>query len=164
MKPFNLLLVDLNAGQTNATLSAHMEELLQAVKKHGRAGTLTIKLKVAPAGKGQADVDKVLVACESQISLPKPEQPTDFFWMTDDAELSRKHPKQHELQLQDVSSHGLTNAPLTPAAALAVAVANTAPTTFTPATPAATLVQAVGNGAPATFTPPDDDGVIQPLA
>ncbi|KQP37578.1 hypothetical protein [Pseudorhodoferax sp. Leaf274] len=162
MRPFNLLLVDLNAGQTNATLSAHMEELLQAVKKHGRPGTLTVKLKVAPAGKGQADVDKVLVACESQISLPKPEQPTDFFWMTDDAELSRKHPKQRELQLQDVSSHGATNAPLTAAATAAVAAAE--PSSFTPATPVAALVQAVANGAPTTFTPPDDDGVIQPLA
>jgi hypothetical protein len=160
MKPFNLILAELNAGQSNATLSSHLDELLQAVKKHGRAGTLTIKLKVAPAGKG-ADVDKVLVACESQISLPKPEQPTDFFWMTDDAELSRKHPKQHELELRDVSSQGPLHAQLSAQAAAAMAQA--APASFTPATPIAALVQAVGNGAPATFTPPDDDGVIQPL-
>lgn len=158
MKPFNLTLADLNGGQTNATLTTHFAELLEAVQKHGRAGSLKITVKVAPAGKG-GDVDKVLVACDSQITLPKPEMPTDFFWMTEDAELSRQHPRQQSLELRDVSAP--TNAPLTPAAALAVAVASN-PSTFTPVT-TSTQVQAVANGMPTTFTPPDDDGVIQPL-
>lgn len=160
MKPFNLILAELNGGQSNATLSGHFDELLQAVKRHGRPGSLKVTIKVSQAGKG-ADVDKVLVSLDSQISLPKPEMPSDFFWMTENAELSRKHPNQHELELRDVSSQGSLNAPLS--AQAVVAVNNAAPTSFTPATPFAALVQAVGNGAPATFTPPDDDGVIQPL-
>jgi hypothetical protein len=44
MKPFNLILADLNSGQSNATLSAHFDELLQAVKKHGRAFKVGVRI------------------------------------------------------------------------------------------------------------------------
>lgn len=142
MKPFNLFITDLNGGETNAALSAHLAELMRSVKTHGRPGTLKVSIKVSPATKGSGDIDKILVGCDSQLSLPKPEQPTDMFFLDEDAEPSRKHPRQRELQLSDVSSHGATNAALTPEAALAVAVAN---------------------GAPVKFTAPDADGVINPL-
>ena len=145
MKPFSQVLAELNGGESNAMLTQQLEEVLQAVKKHGRGAALTVKIKVNPASKGGTDVDKILVACDSQVTLPKPEQPTDFFWLTDDADISRKHPRQRELELRDVSSQGATNAPLTPEATFAVAVANGAPPLQ-------------------TFTPPDADGVIQPLA
>ena len=53
--------------------------------------------------KGAGDVDKITVTVESQLALPKPQQPSDFFFLTDDAEPTRQHPRQHSLDLRDVS-------------------------------------------------------------
>lgn len=105
MKPISLFLVEINEGSTHAALTAHLGELFQAVKTHGRAGALKISIKVTPAGaRGASDVDKVNVTIESQLALPKPQQPSDFFFLTDDAEPTRLHPRQHQLDLRDVSA------------------------------------------------------------
>lgn len=101
MKSFSLFLNDLNDGQTLAGLTADLAELLQTVKSTGRSGSVTLKLKVAPASKGGQEVDKVTVTAERKLELPKPEAPSDFFWLTDDAEVSRQHPRQHALELRD---------------------------------------------------------------
>lgn len=102
MKAFTLFLVDLNDGRTHAALGADLAELLQTVRNTGRAGSLTLKLKVAPASRG-TDVDKVTVTADRKLELPKPEQPSDFFWLTDENELSRQHPRQHHLDLRDAA-------------------------------------------------------------
>ena len=87
MKPFSLFLAEINEGQTNAALTAHIAELFQAVKTHGRAGTLKLAIKVVPAVKGVNDVDKINVTVESQLALPKPQRPSHVFCVTDGAEL-----------------------------------------------------------------------------
>ncbi|MNL54395.1 hypothetical protein D3C87_1777260 [compost metagenome] len=72
----------------------------------GKAGSFTLKLKVAPATKSATGyVDKVTITAEQKLDLPKAEQPTDFYWLTDEAETSRNHPRQHSLELRDVSSN-----------------------------------------------------------
>jgi len=47
-------------------------------------------------------VDKITIVADRKLELPKPEQPQDFFWLTDDAEPTRQHPRQHALDLRDV--------------------------------------------------------------
>jgi hypothetical protein len=101
MKSFNLFLQDLNDGQTHAGLTGDLGELLQAVQAHGRAGSMTLKIKIAPASRGGGDVDKITITAERKLELPKPEQPQDFFWLTDTAEPTRQHPRQHALDLRD---------------------------------------------------------------
>ena len=101
MKAFGLFLVDLNDGQTHAGLTGDLNELLQSVKQHGRSGSMTLKIKVAPATKNAHDVDKITIVAERKLELPKAEQPSDFFWLTDDAEPTRHHPRQHHLDLRD---------------------------------------------------------------
>lgn len=101
MKSFGFFLVDLNDGQTHAGLTGDLNELLQAVKLHGRSGSMTLKIKVAPASKGSHDVDKITIVADRKLELPKPEQPSDFFWLTDDAEPTRQHPRQQHLDLRD---------------------------------------------------------------
>ena len=96
MKPFSLFLAEINEGSTNAALTAHITELFQAVKTHGRAGSLKLHIKVVPAVKGADDVDKITITVDSQLALPKPQQPSDFFFLTDDAEPT--HPKVQELR------------------------------------------------------------------
>ena len=110
MKSFGLFLVDLNDGSTHAGLTADLAELLQTVKHTGRAGSMTLKIKVAPASKGSSEVDKITINADRKLELPKPEQPSDFFWLTDDAEPTRHHPRQHALDLREAP------APSTPAA------------------------------------------------
>lgn len=103
MKPFNLFLNEINEGQTLAALTGDFAELLQAVQAQGRGGSITLKIKVNPTARGnQGHVDKVTITAERKLELPKPEQPQDFFWLTDSAEPTRQHPRQQELALQGV--------------------------------------------------------------
>lgn len=113
MKAFNLFLNDLNDGQTHAGLSADLAELLQAVKSTGRSGGLTLRIKVAPATRQGQDVDKVTITAERKLELPKPEAPSDFFWLTDDAEVSRQHPRQHAFDLREAKSVDATTGEIT---------------------------------------------------
>ena len=101
MKSFNQFLVDLNDGSTHAGLTGDLAELLQAVKNTGRTGSMTLKVKISSASKGGNEVDKITIMAERKLELPKPEQPQDFFWLTDDAEPTRQHPRQHALDLRD---------------------------------------------------------------
>jgi len=101
MKSFNQFLVDLNDGSTHAGLTGDLAELLQAVKATGRTGSMTLKIKVSSASKGGNEVDKITIMADRKLELPKPEQPQDFFWLTDDAEPTRQHPRQHQLDLRD---------------------------------------------------------------
>lgn len=103
MKAFALFLQDLNMGQSHAALTQDLHELLQTVKSTGRSGALTLKIKVAPASRG-GDVDKITVTADRKLELPKPEQPTDFFWLADNAEPTRQHPRQQELGLSEVKT------------------------------------------------------------
>jgi len=103
MQSFNVFLADLNDGSTLAGLTGDLAELLLAVRNHGRSGSMTLKIKIAPATKGGQSVDKITITADRKLELPKPEQPQDFFWLTEDAQPSRKHPRQQELPLRDVS-------------------------------------------------------------
>jgi hypothetical protein len=133
MKAFNQFLVDLNDGSTHAGLTADLQELFTQVQQTGKTGSMTLKIKIASASKGGYSVDKVTITADRKLELPKPEQPSDFFWLTDDAEPTRQHPRQHALDLRSAGDErgGLRDAPT---AAFA-----------------------------ATFTEPDADGVIQNL-
>lgn len=101
MKSFALFLNDLNDGNTLAGLTADLAELLQTVQSTGRSGSLTLKVKVAPAAKAGQHVDKVTIVADRKLELPKPDAPSDFFWLTDDAEPTRQHPRQHSLGLHE---------------------------------------------------------------
>lgn len=117
MKAFSLFLAELNDGTTHAGLTADLQELFQTVKATGRAGSMTLKIKIASATRGTGEVDKVTITADRKLELPKPEQPQDFFWLTDEAEPTRQHPRQHALDLRDATDErgGLR----TPARALA---------------------------------------------
>lgn len=105
MKAFSLFLNDVNDGRTHAALTQDLGDLFQAVQSNGRSGALTIKIKVAPAVKGNGgEVDKVTITVDRKLELPKPEAPSDFFWLTDEAEPTRQHPRQHSLDLREMKS------------------------------------------------------------
>ena len=104
--PFNVLIAQINQGADNSNLSADMDELLRTVQATGRAGSLTITIKMVPATADRQSVDKLTVQIDRGLKLPKPESAKDFFFITEDGELTRKHPKQQELELRDVTLQG----------------------------------------------------------
>lgn len=98
MKAFSNLLQDINQGSTHSAITADMAELLKTVQATGRSGSLTVKLTVSPATKNNSGtVDKINVAVDRKLALPKPQEPNDFFYLTDDGETTRNHPRQQEL-------------------------------------------------------------------
>lgn len=103
-KAFAVFLQDLRDGRAHSELSGQLEELIAKVKETGKAGGLTLKIKIKPATRG-GDVDKVTVSDEITLDLPKPERGEDFFWLTDDNDLSRNHPHQQSLELREASSN-----------------------------------------------------------
>lgn len=107
-RAFSLVLQDIRDGRTHSELTAALDELLAAVRNTGKAGSITLELKVKPQRAG-AEVDKVIVTDKVTTKIPKPERGDDFFWVTDDNNLSRNHPRQHSLDLRAAP----TAAPLT---------------------------------------------------
>ncbi|MFC5524046.1 hypothetical protein [Polaromonas jejuensis] len=105
MKSFNILLAELNEGSAHAALTSDLAELLRTVQNTGRGGSLTLKIKVAPATRNNhGSVDKVNITADRKLELPKPEQPSDFFYLTDEGETTRNHPRQHSLELREVAA------------------------------------------------------------
>jgi len=102
-RAFAVFLQDLRDGRAHTELTATLAELLAAVKETGKAGEITLKLKVKPASRG-SDVDKVTISDTITTKLPKPERGDDFFWLTDDNDLSRNHPRQQALELRDANT------------------------------------------------------------
>ena len=101
-KAFAVFLQDLRDGRAHAELSGLLAELLSKVRETGKGGTLTLKLKIKPAGRG-ADVDKVMISDAITLDLPKTERGDDFFWVTEDNDLTRNHPRQGNLELRDAT-------------------------------------------------------------
>jgi hypothetical protein len=97
---FAVFLQDLRDGRAHSELSAALGELISAVKDTGKVGTLSLKIKIKPSGRG-SDVDKVTITDAIALDAPKPERGDDFFWVTDDNGLSRNHPRQQSLELRE---------------------------------------------------------------
>jgi hypothetical protein len=100
---FAVFLQDLRDGRAHSELSAGLADLLAAVKDTGKGGTLTLQLKIKPGARGR-DVDKVVITDAVKVDLPKPERGEDFFWVNDDNQLSRNHPRQQSLPLREVQT------------------------------------------------------------
>ena len=100
---FAVFLQDLRDGRTHAEMSSGLADLLAAVKDTGKGGTLTLQLKIKPGARGR-DVDKVIIIDNVKVDLPKPERGEDFFWVNDDNQLSRNHPRQQSLPLREVQT------------------------------------------------------------
>ncbi len=104
MKSFSHQLTELNEGSIHASLTADFAELLRTVQATGRAGSLTLKVKVIPAVRNDgASTDRINITTDRKLELPKPQMPADFFYLTDDGETTRNHPRQQALELREVA-------------------------------------------------------------
>lgn len=96
-KAFGVFLQEINEGRVHGRATERLDALLHAVRDTGKAGSLTVTIKVKPAARSAGIVDKVTLKGEVKVDLPMNDAGEDFFWMTEDAELSRNHPRQSSL-------------------------------------------------------------------
>ena len=101
-KAFALILQELRDGRPHAELSQLFSDLLHKVQETGKAGDITLKIKVKPASRG-TDAARVTIADAITVNMPKPERGEDFFWVDEDNGLTRNHPRQANLELRDVT-------------------------------------------------------------
>lgn len=119
---FTSMLSNLRAGHAQADLSEKITELVAAVKEAGKTGTMTLKIKVAPASAG--DVTKLLITDSVTMSKPEKVRPATLFFPSEDNALLRDDPNQRELNLrtlEEAPAAPLREIATTPAAPLAVA-------------------------------------------
>lgn len=101
VRPFAEFLLQQGYGGTHDELTYGLHDLIAAVKDHGKAGTLTLKISVAPVGKG--DERQVMVTDAVTLKAPEGKRPTSIFFVDSDGNLTRKDPRQPELPLREVS-------------------------------------------------------------
>ena len=94
------MMAELKNGMVVAQLGEDFAELVAAVRKHGRKGELTLKLRVEPARITDGVVKEVDVAYELKIVKPQPNHGQTIFFVTEDAKLSRQDPRQTEFEYE----------------------------------------------------------------
>lgn len=97
VRPFADVLVEQRKGLLHAELSDYLNDLVARVRELGKPGSLTVVLKVSPAGE-----DVVSVKDEIRVSLPNPDRTASIFYVDSENNLSRRHPNQTELPLHAV--------------------------------------------------------------
>lgn len=88
------LVADHNKGRTHDQLTQQLAELVAAVQDTRKAGSLTLKLSIKPAG----DIDDMVTVTDSiTVSKPEHDRPPSMFYATRDGALSKDHPSQQTM-------------------------------------------------------------------
>jgi hypothetical protein len=96
--PFNQFLLEVRRGSLHAELSERMQDLVNAVAEHEKAGSLTLTIRIAPAGKrtGQYEISDKL-----DLKIPEADRGSSLFFGLN-GNLSRSDPRQPELPIREV--------------------------------------------------------------
>lgn len=106
-KSFAIFVQDQRAGALHNELSDGLAEVVQRVIDLNKAGSLSLTLKVVPAGKGQA-----AVFITDEVKVKPPEDRQAFMYFTDGhGNISRSNPNQPELPLREVPSAEVRDLP-----------------------------------------------------
>lgn len=95
-RPFADVLRELN-GETYDELTLQLGEVVQAVMKTGKAGSLSVSLKISANGTGS-----VTITDDIKVKVPEAARPKTMFFATESGSLMRNNPRQSELQLREV--------------------------------------------------------------
>ena len=85
-------------GVTSDELSDALQELVAAVTAEGKGGTLTLKVKIKPAGKSGA----LEVTDEIKVTAPAQTRSASLFYASPENNLIREDPKQTKLDLRSI--------------------------------------------------------------
>ncbi len=108
IRPFAEFLQQQRRGALHGEISEQLHDLLQSVKETGKAGSLTLQIKVKPAAKGNAE--QVLISDLTVAKKPQTERPESIFFLDNEGNLSRSDPRQIELPLREVNRPEVTEA------------------------------------------------------
>jgi hypothetical protein len=90
--PFTAWLSDHRNGALAAELTEKFGDLVEAVTRHGKAGSLVLTLKINPSGDYQMIVKDSVTA-----KAPSPPAPETFYFADGNGGLSRRDPRQPQL-------------------------------------------------------------------
>lgn len=99
-RPFFETLRELRSGKTNDDLADNLASILEAVRKTGKSGELTLKLKVKPPRAGAGNY--IMIEDSIAAKVPKLDHGDTVFFHTADGGLSRQDPSQQELKFVSV--------------------------------------------------------------
>ena len=102
IKPFSEFLLAQRRGALHDQLSDALNELVSAVVEHEKVGTLTLKVKCSPGGKGYSPT--VVLTDDLTLKVPEGAPEAALFFVDDDGNLTRRDPNQPELGLRDVAT------------------------------------------------------------
>jgi hypothetical protein len=97
---FTKTVLEIDSGATVNELTEALQRVNTAVRATGKAGSVTLIVKIAPATKGATDV--VAVRAEVKTKIPEPERRMAICDLTDSNGLSKSDPKQQTLDLRVV--------------------------------------------------------------
>lgn len=92
-RPFADWLIEQRGGRLHAEVTTALGELLDAVIEHDKGGSLTIVIRVRPAGSG-VGAGTVFVTDDVVVKAPSGERPAALFYVDDDRNLTRHDPRQ----------------------------------------------------------------------
>jgi hypothetical protein len=96
-RPFIDTLREIEAGGLLDELSEVQHSLVDAIRLTGKGGELTIKLAYKPDGSGQMTIKADVKAKEPLLS-----RGTSLFFLTPEGNLTRRDPRQQEINLRSV--------------------------------------------------------------
>jgi hypothetical protein len=92
-RPFTDTINALRYGTLNEDLTAALNDLVKVCDNTGKAGELTLKLKLKPGKGGQMEIIDELI-----IKAPKEEKGTSIFFATPEGNLTREDPRQLNIE------------------------------------------------------------------
>lgn len=104
VRPFAAFLQEQRGGLTHSELSDALAEVTAAVLETGKAGSVTVTLKIKPAGKGDASM--VFVTDTVATKVPRADRAETLFFADSAGNLARKDPRQTELPLRVAGARG----------------------------------------------------------
>lgn len=91
VRPFADVLRDIRNGQVADQAATAMQELVAAVREHGRKGTFTLQIVVEPM---KGNEDALAVSGDVTLKAPKAAPKAAIFFADDAGNLLRDDPKQ----------------------------------------------------------------------
>lgn len=91
-RPFFETLRDIEFGGVLDELAESQQEIVDAVVDTGKKGTLTLTIDYKPNSRGQ-----LMVTAQVNKKLPKMQRPSSLFFITPENNLTRKDPRQPDL-------------------------------------------------------------------
>ena len=94
-------LCQIREGDSVDELSLKLQELVAAVRENGKAGTLTLAIKVKP-GTVRGRIGTIIIEDDITVKPPRKAKDESLFFATDENTLQRTDPNQPELTLRTV--------------------------------------------------------------